>query len=110
MNERRKHPRIRVQHSIDVFDLEREQKIGRLVDLSITGLMLLSHGLVEVNRVFHLQLLLPPELEIPQIRFGAESLWREAGFDAGSCWAGFHIIDLSVENAALLQQLIHKGG
>jgi len=70
--------------------------------------MLLSTGPLEVNRVFRMQIDVPDDIQTGSIQFGAESLWLEPGHDAKSCWAGFQIIDISVENNERICRLIDE--
>lgn len=108
MEERRKHPRKKVSQPVAVIDQDRAQTLGYLVDLSISGFMLLTPRPVETNRVFQLTLALPAECGGQTIRLGAESLWRENSNDPGKYWAGFQIIDISPENGQRIQKLIDE--
>ena len=105
--ERRKHPRKRVDRPLAIRDLNRDIELGRLVDISLDGLMLLSREDVPSNRVYPLALKIPEELGYgPWAEFGAESLWTETSLEPERYWVGFHIIDISQENQDRIRGLI----
>lgn len=108
MQERRKYPRKKVTYPIAVIDQDREHLLGHLVDISVSGFMLLSPGPLEVNRVFQLRLELPDACGGHVVRVGAESLWRENSNDPGKYWAGLQIIDISPENRQRIEKLIDE--
>lgn len=109
IQDRRKHPRIRVDRPLKVSDLDRGAPLGCLVDISIDGLMLISPEPIAVNRVLQLRLELPPEFGASQMAlFGAESLWREVSNDPGKYWVGFQIIDISPEHVEKIRRLIDE--
>ena len=105
--ERRKYPRKSVGLALAVHHPDCGHSIGRLIDISLSGLMLLSLVDVPINRVYQLALELPEELGCGKwIGFGAESLWSESSMEPTRQWVGFHIIDISDESRALLGKLI----
>jgi len=106
MAERRQHPRKKVTQPVAVMDHDREALLGYLVDISLSGFMLLCSTPLEINRVFQLGLELPPACGGQSVRLGAESLWRENSNDPGKYWAGFQIIDISPENLERIKRLM----
>ena len=62
MNERRKLERHHVSNSLEVYDLDSGELLGRVVDLHTEGLMLLSERPIELNRSWALQVNLPMNL------------------------------------------------
>lgn len=107
--DRRKHPRKRVDRPLKVNDLDRGEILGHLVDVSLNGLMLISSDPIDVNRVFQVSLELPDGIDDGQAAlFGAESLWREVSNEPGKSWVGFQIIDISPENAEKVRRLIDE--
>lgn len=55
MTERRRLERHQMSSSLEVFDLDTGDHLGRVVDLHEEGLMLLSNRPVDLNRAFSLQ-------------------------------------------------------
>lgn len=109
MLENRKHPRKHLNQNWIAYDLDREEIIGRLVNISHEGMMLISQKPLEVGKIFQLRLSAGEE---PPVTLGAESLWVESLWsepsqhDASVYWAGMQIIDISKENNALIDYLL----
>ncbi|MGH8355278.1 MAG: PilZ domain-containing protein [Pseudomonas sp.] len=107
MDERRQHSRHPTGLQLEVFDLHSGQCLGRLVDLSADGFMLLSDGPQTVDSVLECRLVPATPVDgIGEIRLGADCLWSRPGADGQRCWAGFHIIDLAEDQAAALETLL----
>lgn len=110
MQEHRVSPRKRVNEKIQVRDLNTDELIGNLVNISAGGLMLLSEIPLTPNRLFQFSLSLPAPINgITVIEFGAECLWVQDDTEtSGPCWAGFQIIDISDLGTTLIEQLINE--
>ncbi|MCY1283006.1 hypothetical protein D9M68_288120 [compost metagenome] len=107
MEDRRQHSRRNAGQQLEVFDLNNGQRLGRVVDLSIDGFMLLSDAPVHVDCVIECRLVPAPPLDgIPEVKLGADCLWSRPGADDQRYWAGFHIIDLAEGQAAALEELL----
>jgi hypothetical protein len=110
MQENRKHPRKQVDRSWEVIDLNREEPLGRLVNISRSGLMLLSGHPIEVGRVFQLRLTLADDEE--SVFLGVESLWvetlwAEPSNEPDRFWAGMQIIDMSSKDSQAIDAMLH---
>jgi hypothetical protein len=107
MLEKRKQQRKKVSRSLAVHDLSRDIVLGHVVDISVAGFLLLGFEKMPAGGIFQLGLELPAEIGCGALaEFRAESLWVEPSLGSTQYWAGFHIIDISPENAAKLQQLM----
>lgn len=108
MLENRASPRKRVNEKIAVRDINSDELIGYLVNISAGGLMLISDKLLTPNRLFQLSMTLPAPINgIPIIEFGAECLWvQDNSEESQPCWAGFQIIDLSDLGTVLIEHMI----
>ncbi|MCP3870224.1 MAG: PilZ domain-containing protein [Gammaproteobacteria bacterium] len=104
MQELRFHPRIPVDKNIGIVDINTETTLGRLANLSLGGFMLLAHSEIAPNQLFQLRLQLPEKSG--DIELGAECLWSQETSDQRHYWAGFQIIDISDQNANLIEQLL----
>lgn len=105
--EKRRLPRTRVGQAVEVFDQHTEEPIGRVVDLTVEGLMLLTPEDVPAHGIYQLVIPLPVSVEgCAQIRVGVESLWCRESNDGQNHWTGFHIIDISDEDRACIERLI----
>ncbi|MFZ6048026.1 PilZ domain-containing protein [Pseudomonas sp. CR3202] len=107
MEERRQHSRHATELQLEVFDLHSGQRLGRIVDLSMDGFMLLGETPLVADSVLECRLVPLTWVEgIEEVRLGADCLWTRAGEDERNCWAGFHIIDLAEDQAATLATLL----
>ena len=107
MEERRQHSRFAAELQLEVFDLHSGQRLGRIVDLSMDGFMLLSELPLAADSVWECRLVLDQPLDgIHEIRVGADCLWSRAGEPGHSGWCGFHIIDLADDQISALALLL----
>ncbi|WP_044872160.1 PilZ domain-containing protein [Pseudomonas sp. LFM046] len=107
MEERRQHSRHATELQLELFDLHSGQRLGRIVDLSMDGFMLLSELPLDADSVWECRLVPLTWVEgIEEIRLGADCLWTRQGEDERNCWAGFHIIDLAEDQEAALEELL----
>ncbi|MEE9345705.1 MAG: PilZ domain-containing protein [Methylococcales bacterium] len=109
MPERRKYKRSRSPQLLTVIDVYTDQQIGTLVDLSLGGILMMAMQPIPLHRVFQVQVKLPEKiLGSNVIEFGAESVWGDPPEQLGTCWAGLHIIDISDDNKALVENLVER--
>jgi len=104
----RRSPRIPTD-PIKVLDLAEDRIIGTLVNVSTSGLMILTQGEVPINHLFQLEMHLRFSDNSEQtIKFGAESLWSQETHTPEHEWIGFHIIDISEEDQVALEHLMEE--
>ena len=107
MDDRRQHSRHSAQLNIEVLDLHSGRRLGRVVDLSEDGFMLVSETPPEADSVWECRLVLDQPLEgIHEIRVGADCLWSRPAESGQNGWCGFHIIDLAEDQVAALALLL----
>ena len=95
------------QGAIEALDLHSGRRLGRVVDLSEDGFMLISETPPEADSVWECRLVLDQPLDgIHEIRVGADCLWSRAGEPGHSGWCGFHIIDLADDQISALALLL----
>lgn len=83
------------------------QKIGRIIDVSATGLLLAGRAdNIKSGMIFQLELVVPTKKNA-HINVGAECIWDDLQ-TSGLTFAGFHIIDISAEDKALLKSMIQQ--
>lgn len=104
-SERRQHDRYRATLTLEVFDRHSGGRLGRVVDLSRDGFMLVTEQRLAVDSVWECRLTAASG-EVRELYFGADCLWVRAGADDHHGWAGFHIIDMAEDQAALLERLL----
>src|SRR5690606_27637933 len=89
MRDRRKLERHHVSSSLEVYDLDSGQLLGRVVDLHAEGLMLLSEKHIELNRAWALHVNLPMTLDgLSEFTLDAESRWNRKRIGGQQFWTG----------------------
>ncbi len=106
MENNRAHPRIRIDTQITVTDTNSGQIIGTLGNISPGGFMLISEESLPLNRLYQFNISFPqPDGSSRSVRIGADSLWSQQLPDKTTFWFGFQIIDVSEEDAQLIEAL-----
>lgn len=109
MTDHRRAKRKRAQEAIEVVDTMTERTIGRIGNISETGMMLFATVNLPEDALYQLNFVLPDEAQRP-IELGAHHLWTDAANMPGQFWAGFRFIDISPDDAARLRAWIDQPG
>ncbi len=98
-----------VVNVVNQFD---EVVLGRLVNITTEGLMLVNPSPLATDTLYQIILALPEELNgVRQIELGMDCLWTSpTNPDADMYWSGCHIIDISQEMMKHLLVLIEEFG
>lgn len=109
MPEKRSNPRKICDTRIDILDSESNELIGTLVNISVSGFMMISEKSLPENYVFQFKLVFSPGCEeSTSMELGAESLWIQEMEGSNQRWIGFHIIDISEDDRATIGKLISE--
>lgn len=107
MIEKRKSPRKVADEVLQVSDKITGSYIGRVVNISAEGLMLLSHEPIVMGSVYQLEMDIPEGGgDVKRVGFGAEAVWTTEATQPDSYWTGFRIIDISGEDVLSIDDLI----
>jgi len=94
-----------------VFDTQSNLQIGNLVDITSVGAMLITPTPVPIGVDFDLKLELSAEVaDIPFMEISAHSLWCRADIDPSLYNSGFKFLDVSPENAIIIQNIVNTFG
>lgn len=105
--ERRRLERHSVSTSLEVFDLDTGDHLGRVVDLHAEGLMLLSERPLDLFRSFALQVNLPMTLNgMTEFLLDAESLWNRESISGQQYWTGLHFTNLPEESRQCIERMV----
>ena len=105
--EHRKTLRKIANEILEVTDQITGAKLGRVVNISAEGLLLLSADIIDTGSVYQLDLKLPRLIKNhSQISFGAVAVWSTPAAQPDSYWTGFHIIDASDDDVIAIDELI----
>ncbi|MEN8179401.1 MAG: PilZ domain-containing protein [Pseudomonadota bacterium] len=107
MTEQRKSPRKVANEVLEVLDQITGAQLGKVVNISAEGLMLLSNEQINVGSVYQLDLKLTRLIKKhSRISFGAEAVWSTEAAQPKSYWTGFRMIDISEDSILAIDNLI----
>lgn len=109
MLEKRRFVRKQVNGYLEIYSRTTDELIGRVINMSIMGAMLISKGPIEVPRSFSSKMDLPDEiLGRSQIIFDVESLWSKKNDTLGCYETGYQIISISRTDMKILKRLLQS--
>lgn len=110
MEDTRRAPRRAVPEHVPVTDQMREQVIGRLGNVSESGMLILSDAPLVDDALYQLSFQVPDRHgQVASIDVGVHLLWREPAHAPGQYWAGLRFLTLSATHRELLRQWISTG-
>lgn len=110
-SEFRRAKRRQMSEVVQVIDSMTDEVLGRVGNLSETGMLLFSRtagvddGLYQIN--FTLAL---PKSKGHVFQVGAHQLWSEPNQGSGNYWSGFRFIDIAPDDLDLLRSYINQSG
>ncbi|MEW5725651.1 MAG: PilZ domain-containing protein [Thermodesulfobacteriota bacterium] len=109
MIEQRRLKRRQLVYYLKVNDRLSGQTVGRLVDITTEGVMLISSYPIETNRVYQMVMTLPQEMEgAREIAFDAKSHWCRKDVNPDFYVAGFQFVTVSPEDVLTITDLIRQ--
>ena len=106
IQEMRSHNRAEVSEVIRVLDRQTGMDLGRLVNISKEGFMLLGSQPIAEDNILQLSLEFESATDnTSPMLIGVESLWCHSSNDQTQYWAGFYIIDISEEDLERVRHL-----
>lgn len=110
-NEFRRARRRQLSEVVQVVDSMTDEALGRLGNLSESGMLLFSRTPGVDDGLFQLHFSLPlPKGGTHLFRIGAHQLWSEANQGSGSYWSGFRFIDIGADDLDLLRTFVNQPG
>lgn len=110
MNEYRRAKRRKVGN-IDVLDTMTGTLIGKLSNLSETGMLLILGEPLASDALFQLRFTLDdPSGKARQVEVGAHELWSDEAAAPGQVWTGFRFIDVAPEDVAFIREWVDAPG
>jgi len=107
IHEARRSPRRQPAASIPVTDFMAEAAIGRLGNVSETGMLLLASAPLVEDALYQLSFALPDRHgRAHHLAVGVHLLWVEEAHAPGQRWAGFRFLTLSDEHRERLKEWI----
>ena len=114
MNDRKEHnnrkpKRYAISRVVEIYDIQRDIYLGRLVNIHTEGLMLIGDNSMKVDHLYQLELHLPVAIDgREKIQIGVDCLWARRSEDGQKHWAGCKIIDVSDQTLSDINSLIEE--
>jgi hypothetical protein len=106
MDDRRKEARKRTSDYFMVYNAETEELIGRVMDLNVDGVMLISENPNEVPCTLKCRMVLPQMIgRHSHLHFEVTSKWCKKNSRLGWYETGYQVINLSDDDHKLIQEL-----
>ena len=107
----RRAPRRQVADRVPVTDQMAGQIIGRLGNVSETGLLMLASVTLCEDALYQLRFpLLLGDGRHAEVDVGVHLLWTEPAHVPGQSWAGFRFLTLGREHRQLLREWVSEDG
>jgi hypothetical protein len=112
MEDRRRYPRKQCSHDqvVEVSELIGGRHLGRLVNVSLDGFLLVGASPIEPETVLQLVLSTGTPDGIQRIDVGAVCMWNSEASNPGNFWSGFHLIDVPAEYIEFFADLLEPAG
>lgn len=107
--ESRRLQRRKADSPITAIDAMTGQRLGMVVDLSESGMMLSSEQTVAADALFQCELQFSPGSGQP-VNVGLHELWSTADDASGATLIGFRFIDISKDDRARLRAWVAEPG
>ncbi len=109
-DERRSAPRKPTTIPIEVIDSITGENIGRIGNLSRTGMMLICHHPLRDDALYQIRFRLPrSQGNQDEIETGVHTMWTDQAATNGYQWSGLRIISISGAAAASLDRWLTQG-
>ncbi len=107
MNEHRRKPRRNLDQFVEVQDTMTEAMIGRLGNLSETGMLIQAGQSLVDDALYQFRFtLIDGEGHRQTFDIGAHHLWAEPASTPGQSWIGFRFIDIATADATRLREWV----
>jgi hypothetical protein len=105
--EKRKLKRRNLIYYLRVVDRANNRLVGRLVDLTTEGMMLISENPLASNQTYHMKMVLPAEIDLTrEIHIDAQSQWTKPDVNPELYATGFHFLRVSPQDIGIIKDLI----
>ncbi len=106
MVEKRVSTRVNPEEGSLVVNQLNQAKVGRIIDISDSGFLLAGREKINEGMIFQLELVIVG-YKNAHINVGAECVWADLQ-TSGLTFAGFQIIDISIEDKNSLNSIIEQ--
>ncbi len=110
INEFRRARRRKAPDTILVVDAMTERVVGRIGNLSETGMLLMAGAPLVDDALYQFRFNLPTAAGESTVEVGAHLLWMDRASAPGQAWAGFRFIGLTEHQAGPMRAWIDAPG
>ncbi len=111
MSEFRRAKRRKVGFNVEIVDLMNEEVVGRLSNLSETGMLVIARHRLTSDALYQLRLRLPDPMGVERaVEVGAHELWSDEAAAPGQVWTGFRFIDIGPNDLMFLRDWVDAPG
>lgn len=109
MREYRRRPRKNTPHHVKVIDDESGNVVGRVVDITADGMMVIASQHYTIGRKFHLRVVLPIMVQDrTHLVVHSEIVYCNQDTNPSFFKAGFRFLNIPGEDGFLLEDIMHK--
>jgi len=109
MEDYRHRPRKNTPHNVKVLDEETGRILGRVVDITADGMMLVSRTEIAPGTQFDLRINLPVMVHHrTDVSVTARTVWCNSDANPSYFKVGFKFINLAGEDGFLLEDVMHR--
>lgn len=109
MQKQRNRPRKNTPHSVKVLDQKTGKNLGRVVDVTADGVMLVVPDSIEVGKHFDFRIILPRIVEGKMdIEVTAEAVWCKQDTNPKFFKVGFRFVNLPGNDGFTLEDVMHR--
>ncbi len=107
----RRAKRRKVGFNIDVTDTMTGEVVGKLSNLSETGMLLVLGKALTSDALYQLRFALPLDAGGGRtVEVGAHELWSDDAAAPGQVWTGFRFIDVAPSDVAFIREWVDAPG
>lgn len=109
--EKNREPRRHLIYFSKVHDRDNRSFSGHLADITKTGLMVISEEKIELEKEFHLEIILPEEVDgRDKINLKAKSKWCKKDVNPDYYATGLEIDEIDIIDEELIEYLVYEYG
>jgi hypothetical protein len=112
MNENRGAPRRKVFYYLEIIDLDRNEPLGRLGDISPSGIMILTDTPLPRGKKYRVSILLPETGVFPKkaLDMEVETRWEKPDLNPKILCTGCSLVQTAPENIKIIDALVEFYG
>ncbi len=109
MQKQRNRPRRNTPHNVKVLEQESGQILGRVVDITADGLMLVVPNSIELGQTFNFRIILPRIVDGKvKVDVRAEAVWCRQDTNPHFFKVGFRFENLPGNDGFTLEDIMHR--